>query len=122
MFLAGPSLSLSLSICLASENFIVVPTKMKFGLIVVMAGGEDIETQQKGFCGVFYQSNPSAMTFKSRSDRDLMRRTLLWYPVRFSAMHVCLPNHPAFSVVKTLAMASASLEVRARMRFHTGEL
>jgi hypothetical protein len=95
---------------------------MKIALNTFMAAAGDVETQQKGMVGVFYQSNQSARTFDTISDRVETRRTFSCIPLRVSAVHVCVPDSPAFSLIKAVAMASVAPEVRLRMRFHSGEM
>jgi hypothetical protein len=85
-----------------------------------MAAAEDVETQQKGMCAIFYQSNPLSRIFATSSDRANSREYMSVYPIRVTAFHVCLPNNPGFSFIKAVAMACATPEVRARMRFHLG--
>jgi hypothetical protein len=94
---------------------------MKISIDIFMGAARDLETQQKGLVALFYQSDQSARTFVNRSDREETRRTFSCLPCRVSAFHICLPNSPAFSLIKAVAMASATPEVRMRARFHTGE-
>jgi hypothetical protein len=95
---------------------------MKFTLSIAMAAAEDVETQQKGFAGIYYQSNPQSKLLSSSSEREEARRIHRFFPIRVSSFHVCLPDSPAFSFVKAVAMAATTPEVRTRMRFHIGEL
>jgi hypothetical protein len=81
----------------------------------------DVETQQKGCVLVFYLSSPLTWAFPTHSDREKSRRILIVFPLRVSAFHICLPDNPAFSLLKAAVMASIAPEARTRMRFHSGE-
>jgi hypothetical protein len=87
-----------------------------------MAVAEDVETQQKGCVLVFFQSNPMTRVFSARSEREESRRNMSVFPIRVSAIHTCLPDNPAFSLIKAAVMASLNPEIRTRMRFHSGRL
>jgi hypothetical protein len=95
--------------------------KVKFAFNVTFRAGLDVETQQKGLVILFFQQNLSTQLFASRTQREVSRQMLNVFPIRISSMHICLPNNPAFSFIKSAAMAAAPPEVRARMRFHLGE-
>jgi hypothetical protein len=102
-------------------SFSWLSSQVKYDLINLMAVAEDVETQQKGCVLVFYQSNPSIRVFSTRSLREETRQTLSVFPIRVCALHTCLPDNPAFSLVKAAVMASSTPEVRTRLRFHSGE-
>jgi hypothetical protein len=103
-------------------SLITLLSKMKVGLNIIMAAAEDVETQQKGLVVINYQLNPFSRIFANKSEREEARRTMSCFPIRVSAIHLCLPDNPAFSVIRAVVMASATPEVRTRMRFHSGKL
>jgi hypothetical protein len=97
---------------------------MQFKLLLYMGMAivdEDVETQQKGTVGVFYQSNVMTKVLSSREERAMVRCLLSCLPMRFSSCHVCLPDSPLFSIVKAVGLAMGGPDIRARTRFHLGK-
>jgi hypothetical protein len=85
-----------------------------------MATSEDVETQQKGLVGIFYQMNPSTRVMFETEERAMIRRIINCIPLRYSGCHMCLPDSPVFSFVKAVGLAAAGPAIRKRFRFHFG--
>ena len=92
-----------------------VVTYLCFGVLA-----EDVTTQRNGVV---------SLGFFSYDDNDLLvmeRKGFLQFfqavPLRWSGFHLCIPNNPAFNVVKGLMLSVIPKDMRRITRVHSGEL
>lgn len=91
-----------------------VVTYLCFGVLA-----EDLTTQRNGVVSV---------GFFSYDDNDLLimeRKGFLRFfqavPLRWSGFHLCIPNNPAFNVIKGLMLTVIPKDMRLITRVHSGE-
>lgn len=82
---------------------------------------EDVDTQRKGL--VFILSAQSAPEDSLLHDKDVWKEHKAFneaMPVRFTAIHICLPDGPAHHLFKALFVVVTPPTSRARIRVHQG--
>ncbi len=98
-----------------------------------MALCDDVETQQKGAVGIATWHNVSIDDFHKRG--QCHKRIDAAFPIRMSAIHLCLPHHNSchndpemantpnpqlLRIIKAMFVMSIGSENRHRLRVHTG--
>lgn len=89
----------------------------------VFAG--DIDTQRHGAVGIFVADKQHMERYQGGSAdyRSDLSELMKCAPVRWSAMHVCLPEGPLFSMLKALlVIVLVGTNERLRIKFYSGGL
>lgn len=81
---------------------------------------EDLTTQRNGVVslGFFSHDNNDLLVF----ERKGFLRFFEAVPLRWSGFHLCIPNNPAYNILKGLMLSVIPKEMRRIMRVHSGEL
>jgi len=90
-----------------------VVTYLCFGVLA-----EDLTTQRNGVVslGFFSYENNDLLTL----ERDRFLEFFEAVPLRWSGFHLCIPNNPAYTLVKGLLLAVIPKEMRRITRVHQG--
>lgn len=93
-----------------------VETYLSFAAIA-----DDKTTQMNGAVTIVFLSlsEKTAVRYDSTEHR-IIRKFANCAPVRYTAMHFCMPNEPVYRFFKTLIHALIRPEMRATTRFHNG--
>ena len=86
---------------------------------------EDLDTQRHGAVGVLVGTREHFERFNGNSQeyRVDLSNLLQNFPVRWSAMHVCLPPGPLFNLLKALlVVVMTRKDDRVRFKFYSGGL
>ena len=96
--------------------------KVKIWSYIFYAAGSDIESQRKGLVLVTWPffSEPPSYNFTT-NNKDFYRRFMASTPIRFCAIHCCLPDTLSFRMVRPFVAHAACASVRSRLRFYVGE-
>mmetsp|Transcript_10956 Transcript_10956/g.25949 ORF Transcript_10956/g.25949 Transcript_10956/m.25949 type:complete len:550 (-) Transcript_10956:287-1936(-) len=79
--------------------------------------------EETGMVAVVFLHNSTVFTNKNgMMTYDYGLKFVQHMPSRFSAIHLCLPNHPMYNVVRSAMMLIMGKEARSRVRLHTGSL
>ena len=90
-----------------------VVTYLCFGVLA-----EDLTTQRNGVVslGFFSYDNNDLLVM----ERKRFLRFFEGVPLRWSAFHLCIPNNPAYNVIKGLLLTVIPKEIRQITRVHSG--
>ncbi|KAG7348527.1 hypothetical protein IV203_017232 [Nitzschia inconspicua] len=98
---------------------------LRIVLFVYSVIAEDVDTQRHGAVGIFVGERQHFERYNRGSqvyqtDLSTFTKNL---PVRLSAMHLCLPEGPLFTLLKTfLVIVLTKGDGRVRMKFYSGGL
>lgn len=82
---------------------------------------DDETTQMNGAVNLTFLSLTEKTTVRyDTTEHRIIRKFSYCAPVRYTAMHFCMPNEPVYRFIKTLVHALIRPEMRATARFHTG--
>jgi len=82
---------------------------------------DDETTQINGATSlVFFSLNEKSVIKYDKCEQRIIRKMTNCVPVRYTAMHFCMPNEPVYNFFKTIVHALIRPEMRASTRFHTG--
>lgn len=82
---------------------------------------DDQTTQINGATSlVFFALNEKTNIKYDKVEQRIYRKMTSCCPVRYPALHFCMPNEPVYKFFKTLVNALISPAMRASARFHTG--
>lgn len=82
---------------------------------------DDETTQINGATSlVFFSLNEKSVIKYDKVEQRIIRKMTNCVPVRYTAMHFCMPNEPIYNFFKTIVHALIRPEMRASARFHTG--
>jgi len=100
------------------------PECMRVNLYLLQQLSSDETTQQFGSVWILLSSFEKGETtfLKEPSVKDTIRKFLAAFPIRFSAIHICLPNTPAFQFAAAAISLIAPTFMRVRVRKHFGSL
>jgi len=86
-----------------------------------VAISDDQTTQINGATSlVFFSLNEKTVIKYDKCEQRIIRKMTNCCPVRYTAMHFCMPNEPVYNIFKTIVHALISPAMRASARFHTG--
>jgi hypothetical protein len=82
---------------------------------------DDETTQINGATSVvFFNLTEKSVIKYDKTEQRIIRKMTNCVPVRWTAMHFCMPNEPVYNFFKTVVHALIRPEMRASTRFHTG--
>ena len=82
---------------------------------------DDETTQINGAASiVFFSPNEKIVVKYDYTEHQILRKFTSCAPVRYTALHFCMPNEPIFNFLKTVINALIRPEMRASSRFHRG--
>merc|ERR1719343_1276114 len=82
---------------------------------------DDETTQVNGAASlVFLSLNEKSVVRYDNAEHRIIRKFASCAPVRYTAMHFCMPNEPIYNFFKTVVHALIRPEMRASTRFHSG--
>lgn len=83
----------------------------------------DIESQRKGLVILSCPSPDSVFSHSSFDDshKDLVERLTESAPIRFCAIHACVPDSFLFRMIRPFIVRAISPSVRPRLKFTVGE-
>jgi len=82
---------------------------------------DDETTQINGATAlVFFALNDKSVVRYDRVEQRIIRKWVNCVPVRWTAMHFCMPNEPLYNFFKTIVHALIRPDMRPSTRFHTG--
>mmetsp|Transcript_13006 Transcript_13006/g.32830 ORF Transcript_13006/g.32830 Transcript_13006/m.32830 type:complete len:651 (-) Transcript_13006:320-2272(-) len=82
---------------------------------------DDETTQINGaVCLVFFSLNEKTSVRYDSIEHRIIRKFTNCAPVRYTAMHFCMPNEPVYKFFKTVVHALIQPQMRASTRFHIG--
>jgi len=82
---------------------------------------DDETTQINGATLVtFFSFNEKSVIKYDRSEQHIIKKMVTCTPIRYSAMHFCMPDEPVYYFLKTVVHSLIQPEMRATTRFHTG--
>jgi hypothetical protein len=93
--------------------------QMKFFIYLWWVAGEDVETQQRGLISIFWPENN--IIFPDKRESQEAERVFAAVPVRFAAIHQCVPDTAFYHLIKAVVILSLEVESRTRLKFHTND-
>jgi hypothetical protein len=94
----------------------------RVALYIIQVASEDEATQKKGMVSLLWISMETATPHMQRRQRNLkfFKNYFESAPLRYSAVHFCMPNDPMFQFLKSLFLTVLPKEQRAMTRVHSG--
>ena len=93
-----------------------VETYLSFAAI-----SDDETTQINGATSLtFFSLSEKSVIRYDKNEQHIIKKMASCAPVRYTAMHFCMPDEPVYYFFKTIVHSLISPEMRASTRFHTG--
>ena len=102
------------------EAFFSSNKVMIYLLMGVLA--DDVTTQCKGAVVLIFPDKAPNAQPMNRRDAFMLNKYINYIPLRWSAMHFCIPDEPVFHIVRTLSLALIGPAGRKICRLHSGSL
>jgi hypothetical protein len=103
------------------EHYFSLNKVMMYLLMGVLAN--DVTTQCKGAVVLIFPANHmDARRSMDRRDAFMLNKFINYIPLRWSAMHFCIPDEPVNRIVLTLSLALIGPAGRKICRLHNGSL
>ena len=99
-----------------------VQSRHRNSLYLLWTMSEDVESQRKGATKLIWCINNFPRTFPKMENVEYGTRTLNAMPIRISAFHFCVPDHPFFHIMRSMyALIMQRSNYLFRLQFHVGE-
>ncbi|VEU41737.1 unnamed protein product [Pseudo-nitzschia multistriata] len=96
--------------------------RFKILFYLLWVGGQDLETQLKGFVVIIWPVSDVAIQHMKNRERlvQVQKERLRGTPVRTCSFHFCVPDNPLSHMLRMIFTLTLDARKRCRLKFHVG--